>query len=271
MIIRSDHPSLMLECEVRQICKSLFDNSPITYFEYARYYFDGTFFQINTHSQVAHLYLSQQLYPHLAEFAANQHRYILMTKKIALQPAAELDARKYLSNIDLFSANDIEDRFYIDDQGENYFDCCGFGTPKNQKIDITFFFSNLDILENFRSYFIQMAAPLIKKIERHKIQLFNEEDLARADWSKKNLTQQVIAIPKDTLRREMLNNLYATNITPREYECIKQLAHGQSMKIIASNLKVSYKSIEAFVQGARQKLKCATKQHLIKACESILF
>ncbi|MBS0359316.1 MAG: hypothetical protein JSS53_08615 [Proteobacteria bacterium] len=76
--------SLNSEDEVTQICKPLFDYSPITIFEYKVVFYDGYMIDLNNISKMAPVYYYENLFPTIAELEMLQSRYIFVSVNIGV-------------------------------------------------------------------------------------------------------------------------------------------------------------------------------------------
>ncbi|MGE3919567.1 MAG: helix-turn-helix transcriptional regulator [Gammaproteobacteria bacterium] len=55
-------------------------------------------------------------------------------------------------------------------------------------------------------------------------------------------------------------------ITKREMDVLKQLLLGNTAKMIARELNISFRTVEGYIFSLKLKLGCHSKNHLIKLC-----
>ncbi|MBS0358937.1 MAG: hypothetical protein JSS53_06700 [Proteobacteria bacterium] len=249
--------------DVSQLCKELFENAPITYFEYARYYFDGTFFEINTNASITKAYLENDSYPSLKEFAVNKSKFVCFSRDIELPYPAKAATGKYLENISIFESFDIKHRIYIDQAGEDYFDCCGFGTNLSFPNTMVYYLNNLDFLDLFRKNFLKQNQKILQNMHNNRIQLFTGDDIADPNIIKAN---EIIQSQKFTLEKfnvSIQKVLPKTNFSAKEFLCIQHSAHGKTAKETGQALGVSYRTIEKHWQNIREKTGVNQKSGVI--------
>lgn len=93
--------SLDSEYEVREICKPLFDHTPLTIFEYKVVYFDGYMIDLNTIGKMAPVYYDENLFPTLDELQKLQTRYALVSVNIGVPDILNDYKEKWFKNINL--------------------------------------------------------------------------------------------------------------------------------------------------------------------------
>ena len=52
-------------------------------------------------------------------------------------------------------------------------------------------------------------------------------------------------------------------VTFAEFKCISQLAKGKGMKEIAEHLNISARTVETYINNAKNKLECFSKKQLL--------
>ena len=258
MLLQPEHAVLQFQNEIQQICKPLFDKTPITYFEYSRYYQNGDFWSVNTNSHLTQQYLRHKCYPDVGEFTVNTARYALFSQEIPLPTAAKQAEEKYVNNIKIFESFDVKHRLYIDEFGDDFFMACGFGTDLDGSAAIEYFINNYDIFNKFINYFVIQGQAIIKQCEASKIKLFPELG---------SQPPQNTVKPVDSLSDEKPLFVYSINgimLSKPEYDCLQHMAHGKRAKEIAKVLSISYKTVQTYIDRIKIRFACSHKSQLIE-------
>lgn len=260
MDLHADHKLLRFRDEVAQICRPLFDNTAITYFEYARYFKDGRFLELNTNADVTLRYINERCYPDAAEIAANTTKYIFMTSALPLPKATKGAEEKYIKNIKIFEAENISHRIYTNISKENYFDVCGFGTNIDSSLALELFVNNFNFWDSFKEYFISIADKIIQEQYSHLIQLPITRPELVIDDHKLKSERKLTNIQGLPLKHNHI--IHGTKLSKQEYATIKQLAHGKTAKEIARELSISVRTVQTYVERIKYKLSCFNKNQL---------
>lgn len=116
------------------------------------------------------------------------------------------------------------------------------------------YLSNMDHLLNFKHYFRENAAPIIKKAEKSKITLpFNNAQM--------DFTNKIGHIQLPELRQANFN--IHELLSKRQIECCSLLMAGNTAKEIGTALSLSTRTVEFYIQGIKSKLHCRNKAALI--------
>ena len=265
MDLSTDHIIFQSENDIRQICKTLFDSTPIIYFEYARYYKNGDFWEVNTNSHITQKYLEFKCHPHVNELAINTAKYSFMSKAIPLSCVAKQAEEKFLKNIKIFEDFNIDHRIYIDNSFDTYYDACGFGTNLNASAALDFFFNNLDLLNKFKEYFFCKGKSIIASCDKNRVTLFPEVINNSTIKNLNNMNNKHLLEKNNFLKFSLpfvppINNMILSN---REYICLQGIAHGKTTKQIANDLSISSKTVQTHIDRIKTKFKCSHKSILI--------
>lgn len=120
------------------------------------------------------------------------------------------------------------------------------------------FVNHFDIFENFIFYFKDKAQDLIKLTSKNRAMV--------SDKNKKKegalLTRQnnTLFPTQYFLRR----NGRDSAISPREYECLKLLAHGAKFKEVSNTLNISSRTVDTYVGNLKKKLDVFSLSEAIK-------
>lgn len=262
MLLSSNHELLRFRDEVTQICRPLFDNTAISYFEYARYFKDGRFFELNTNADITLRYVNEKCYPDAAEIGLNTTPFIFMTQALPLPRATRGVEEKYRNNIKIFEAENVRHRVYSNFSEKDYFDVCGFGTNIEDSLAVELFCNNFDFLDRFRRYFIIEADKLIQEQTLHCIQLPITRPEIVIDEQQILNDRKLTTIQDVPLKQSCI--ISGVKLSPREYSTLEHLAHGKSAKEIARELSISEKTVRTYIERLKQKLNCYSKSQIIE-------
>jgi DNA-binding CsgD family transcriptional regulator len=134
-----------------------------------------------------------------------------------------------------------------------------FGTKKENFSILNEYMDKRIIFESFIKYFNHAASDFISVDEKimiihpgYKIPAYN----LSCDEPFQKLQAKLLKDINSYANKKM-------HLTRREIECIKYLSQGKTAKEIANFLKLSPRTIEAYLQNARLRLDCSSKSHLI--------
>ncbi len=259
MDLNASHKMLRFRNEVTQICRPLFDNTAISYFEYARYYQDGRFFELNSNADITLRYVNQRCYPDAAEIGTNTTKYVLMSPALPLPKATKGIEEKYISNIKIFEAEKVIHRLYTQVLKEDYYEVCGFGTNIESGLALELFFNNLDFWDRFKQHFVSKANKLIKEQYSHRIQLpvTRPELIDEVQLQHQRKLTNIQGIPLEN--NHIINDV---KLGSREYTVLKELAHGKTAKEIALALSISSRTVQTHIERIKQKFNVHYKSEL---------
>jgi DNA-binding CsgD family transcriptional regulator len=100
--------------------------------------------------------------------------------------------------------------------------------------------------------FHQIKAPLLKLVEPSRT--------LTQDWMDNKLCFKSGNLIE---RFEFLNSLYNYHFTKRELDCVPLLIKGYSAKQIAENLKLSFRTVESYINNIKSKTNSSNKNELL--------
>lgn len=243
--------NLSIREKIIDLCKPIFDNFDVTYFEYARILNDGRVFYICTNNSWLNFSLEHKMFDdeehvYLCSLARNHnHRY-------ALWNFLQLENTSFLSKYYDF---DIWNGLTINEFEEDSFVAYSFATTKNNLQLSDFFINNLKLFDRFIIYFKQ------------KLQLIVEDNLNNVLIEGTPLTAPAKNTNINKYNQNIKNFLQQTELekfefnikdksiklTKRELQCIHMTSHGKTMKEIASHLSLSQRTVESYLNAAKAK------------------
>lgn len=135
-------------------------------------------------------------------------------------------------------------------------DGCEFffiGTQVKRTDVMSKYLAHIDLLERFLDYFREKAKPLIEEALRHKLTIPGKFEMAPKVFCSENLD-----------RSQFLSELNPIKFTARELECMRLLAKGYTLKIIAKELAISTRTVETHLNHVKDKTDSHSKGELVK-------
>jgi DNA-binding CsgD family transcriptional regulator len=145
----------------------------------------------------------------------------------------------------------------IIDRG-NYFEIAEFAEPKNNLNENSLSYPS-ELLTEFTAYFRENAHLLLELLEKNYLFKFNiPQQQINTDLIQLFLNR--VQAKKYLISSELGNQ----HISHREYQCFKLLTQYHSAKDIAKNLKLSFRTVENYINSIKNKLGCRNKKELIQ-------
>jgi LuxR family transcriptional regulator, quorum-sensing system regulator SolR len=123
---------------------------------------------------------------------------------------------------------------------ENHTDIFDFATDNHRSDLINFYLNNIDLLNNFFLEYCMQFKDLLA-------------------WFALN-AMEIPLRPKD-FKRSIPGQL--SSLTPREMECLSLIVQGNTAKMVARHLNVSYRTVERHIENSKEKLKVRYQAELI--------
>lgn len=215
----------------------------VSMFSYTRVYHDGSFIDVSDRSDmIDYFYYQTDIYKHYAPDAnpaAIGEGYVILTSaEIANSPLAPVR-----------DDVDLDNSLSIIKKSKKYYEVWNYASRKNNHEIINFYINHLDFLDSFSIEFKDKMQHLIKKYEKDRI------------WRPDNLddtNKQPLYINKSFTRKPSTQQL-----SKRQSDCLRLLTKGMSIKQIASELSLSARTVEHYLEAVRMKFKCGSKAELI--------
>jgi len=249
ILLPDNHPSLSMSFQVREMLKSSFPNSPLTFFQYKKVHLDGNISMISNRPDWTK-----------ASFNLNNRKVYSCTKKEYLDKNSYwflwdhnlFDAPLAIARNEFNIANGI---CFLERQLDCYY-LMAFATNKSLENALDYYLNRLESLKCFILLFRNNQTALLNQLDLNRIILSKESQDPNKDILFLNRKNKRIRIP-------VIFNKFKGYITPQEYECIKGLPSGKTSKDIAMDLKISYRTVEGYFSRVMARIGCRTKQDLI--------
>ncbi len=123
------------------------------------------------------------------------------------------------------------------------------------------------ILKAFAAYFKKELSPVLLRMQEEAGSLI---DLKGKDFFKKDPihpSPKIDELLKDLGMKDLL--LRTIKLSPQEKKCLKGIGHGKSAKETALDLRLSHRTVEAYIENIKNKLACSTKQELFALAKEL--
>jgi|GEM_PF-4932963 len=262
---------------IHKLCKPLFSNTPIDFFDYLYFYCSGQMVKLSSSSAIAAEFYSSRLLPthqDLQWLKEMRLKYTLLSSEFALPSIDDrINPEKFKKNIELCVNNNTHHRVYFIKEHEGNFCVYGFGSSNQDKSLIGYLLTSIQMLERFVEYFEVEAHDLLGECHRER----------RIDWPSYHQvihhSKQVLDNPfgypeelenffsKQSSSNIILPNKKIVKLTMRERECLDLMAGGYTMKMIGRELNISPRTAENHLRNIKEKIGLTTKAELIKCLQ----
>jgi DNA-binding CsgD family transcriptional regulator len=247
------------------ICAPLYDFG-VSRLSYSKTFTNGSYLTLDSSGEYLKQYLSQITNP--GDAFVNQLKFTKQLKKKVFFPNSDIRNFDKESDptIHLLYDNNIWHNLYIATfHDDNAVELFGFSMTKRDVGAASFYINNMQLLERFIEYFKEKASDLIDTKDKSKLAYFGQsfnfygESVDNVIDDKVMKFLNVTGIENNTFNgKEKILTL-----APREIECLKYLALGKNVKQIASTLGLSPRTIEFYINKAKEKTGYTVRQELI--------
>lgn len=258
-----NHLTFTAANDIADICRTYFNGYNLHYFNLARVYPDGRYFCLNTEPSwsVDAFIKDKQPVGNFMNYHATKDRICL---PFSLGGEAFGWSNEYYVNAK--QRYGFNKPLYIIKRYDTHIDSYFFDphVPNLERLYI----EDFQLFENFFFYFREQAADIINAadkrplmtLDKYKIELRNREIQSQAN----NKQVRKFIHPKTYIFYYQGNII---NLTPREYDCLRNLSHGMTAKISAKFLGISPKTVETHLSSVKRKSGLSTRGQLIDLFE----
>jgi len=232
--------------EVEEICHPFFKAFKLNYFDYARSYSTKEIYGLQSNRDwFCHFFSDNYLIG-----STIFHKGVHLWKDFPYQRLARNAAQSF----------NMYQGIAIFKQHENYVEFFDFCAQPDNYTATDFYFNNLDLLDNFVFYFKDKAEKLIKQMLKNPI------IVSAASGHQQILDTDYSEFKKLFMARRVRMNIYKQEVifSKREYEILKQIAQGKTIREIANILKISSRTIDTHIKNARNKVDGANRSRLVE-------
>lgn len=251
---------------VLNICRPLFQQTPIDYFEYARFYDSGEIILLGTHPEGMLKAISSNLVPTRKELDlinADGLKVACLSHDMELPSGIDaVNAERFKENIHNAAEYNVLHRIYFLERHSNYYKGFGYGVSKKSLSIMNYYFNSMSLLNGFAKYFewhfqdiIEIDAKknfIILPNYNSELNAINPQVLLSGDASEFQNFGLNICSKRDA------------RLTYRERECLSLAAQGYTMKNIARKLQISPRTVEQHLRNIKEKLGLNTKNQLVE-------
>lgn len=256
---------------VDNICRPLFSQTDISYFDYQHYFHDGGLLALSSRPDFMESYLINHYYPTLQElntqFNLKARRFVFMSEGMVLPTkAAKHNPQKYINNIMLSKSYGIHHRVYFAQKSHDHIKVCGFGTDTDNRAILEYYLNSVDLLERFITYFQCRAYDLIHQKNRAIIYLPNFFGKAKDNKAEPSKTYDISLFP-DNYKISIENK--TIKLSQREMECLVLKLKGGSAKAIGRFLSISNRTVEKILCNVYEKAEHQPMHILANTLEQV--
>lgn len=245
---------LTMGAEVRNICKSLFENSEITDVFFSRIYPGNKVLGLTTNPSHAEWNIKNKSYKVQIAAASPTCNYQLKTGFYLIDNLNCNDPlRQEMQQGRKLYFSYYHNLVFMRSTGE-YVEGFDFGTNNKNSAINEWYLSNIDVLEKFMQYFKARVSNILNDSDKY---CFHSPDLIEPSGNKvyRNIEQGLIR-DQDVLKTKV--EVQYEKLTAREKECLYWLFCGKTAPEIALILNISKRTVEKFISNLKEKFNCYT-------------
>lgn len=244
MLLQIDPFFFNAQQAVNEIAKPFLDKHKLNYFQFGRVYEDGanSFLVTNTDFIKARVKHRRGPKSHTDTEQLDKQSYFFLWNNnlpdIDTDLARELNMDNGLCFIERF---------------EYYFNVIAFAAPIKEKSIVNFYLNHLSLLKQFIGEFKDKAHQLIHLADEKRIAL--PDDL-------RDENTQTLLWPKNR-KLQFSHGGISVALSMREWECLKKLAYGSTIKMTALDLGLSPRTVESYLNRVKCKVGLHSKSELL--------
>lgn len=239
----------------------------INYFGYLRFYKDGTYLKLSNNLLWTKFYIINNLADKSSAFAETIVDFPLSKLKIQLWPNSK--GNDCLSSL---YEHDIWNGINCSIKHEDFIEIYYFATKRENIQILDLYINNLELLIKFNTYFYDKITKIVnfkdKKnlaMQENQIPFFME---ANSKVETPNSALQSVDV--ESFSQKIGPSYYYISdeyshirLTKRELECLHYLSHGRTAKEIGKITKLSFRTIEDYINNLKLKTGVNTRSQLI--------
>lgn len=241
--------------EIDTICEPFFKTFGITHFGYIRILPNNQMFRIANKPEWTEKFFEYEFYNDISFYSMEKIPINGNYSFLLFGEPQTAHCKALCNDFNIWNALTIYERF------ENYGSLWFFATTKENEMILDLYLNDLDILRKFILYFKEKAQHLLLFNDKSRIinmQINPLVDKFQTDLGiEKFLSESQIS--KYYLNKEE-NNI---SLSKREFECLKILSKGKTIKEVGKLLNLSPRTIESHINSAKQKTGCFYKDNII--------
>lgn len=243
----SNHYLLSSASQVKKICRSLFEHSQFSYFDYGRFYQNGQFYGLGTNKDYFYLFLEieYEALHSCKNFHYENDKFYYFFGNLADQ------AHPYsFTKSETIKLTGSSNSFGIFQKTIFYVDIYFFSAPLPAYIAVNYYLNQLPLLYKFIAYFKEVASPLLIHSSENKI-------LLPTSMVPQILHSSSTFSPYEKICKNM-------HLSQRELQCLHYICKGYTAKEIGSLLSLSSRTIESYLCNLKIKFNVRKKTDIVK-------
>jgi DNA-binding CsgD family transcriptional regulator len=235
-------------------------------FRYTKIYLNGAYLTLDTSKRLASQYLFQ--IKSLGSLFIKELSLTKQSQSRILLPDSNINKFNSITDpiLHLSHANNIWNSLHIIKAEKSYSEIYTFSMTRADFDAPNFYMNNLVLLERFSEYLKIQARDLINVPDNTNLAQFEQGFTISDRLTEDNLLEDKVKrfLAETALNRKVIKGKNGLiKLTPREIECLKHLALGKSVKQIAGFLDLSPRTIESYINKAKEKTGYTVRQKLI--------
>lgn len=241
--------------QINELSLLLFRKYQINMFVYGKYYEDGKCILLCNNEDWMRYHLAQgYVVPAPVPF-------YLLKRKEAFNLIQNDNDRFQQAKYDLMQKYNSDQAVDFIIKGKNYYEVICFAFPVGYKDAINTIINNLNELKQLATVFKDKAFRLLLNAEKHKITL--PANMSGIDFSKTTVTTCSYTEEIKHIR-DYFKVIFNTNFTERQFSVLHQTVKGKTANQIATDEKLSCRTIEHYLDEIKNKLRVSSKSELIQ-------
>lgn len=134
------------------------------------------------------------------------------------------------------------------------------------RIDMSqFYLKNFDFFRKFKEFFVEKAKPLITQSEIKKFSMPKYYQSIQTLSENKNISNLLEYFETEINNFKKIGFVESKKnfLAPQQLACFVKLMEGKCLKIIASEMQLSTRTVEHYIEAIRKKLGCRSIKELI--------
>ena len=246
--------------QVIKICNPLTEYLDIYKFGYVRFFKNSSFLVMSNGFLEYRKKFYDVIIPNKGFLMNASKKYTNKNKGCYFWPTEFQPNNLYLSlNYECNIWNGITLYYKTQEYTENF----TFAFGRNACNKTNFFVNNLDLLQKFCTYFRIAAKNLINCSDKSKLAISKHQFPNSFFSQESKITDEKKQKLLNFLEQSTFQNAHNMKFSRREFECIKYLARGYSMKEIGQILSLSPRTVESYLENVKNKTNCHFKSQII--------